>query len=104
MGSSIIYWAHQRAVAVNSTDLDLENYSIKWHGIRGMKWHSFMETFNSLTNDATPDIVVIHLGSNDISFNNPHPLVNKMKTDICLAMEKFPNTVLLFSELLSRRV
>ena len=104
MGSSIIYWAHQRAVAVNSTDLDLENYSIKWHGIRGMKWHSFMETFNSLTNDATPDIVIIHLGSNDISFNNPHPLINKMKTDICLAMEKFPNTVFIFSELLSRRV
>ena len=82
MRSSVIDWAHQRAVAVNSTDLDLQNYSIKWHDIRDMKWHSFMETFNSLTNDGIPDIVIIHLRSTDISFNNPHPLINKMKTDI----------------------
>ena len=27
IGSSIIIWAHRRAVAVNSTDLDLQNYS-----------------------------------------------------------------------------
>ena len=31
MRSSIIYWAHQRAVAVNSTDLDLQNNSMAWH-------------------------------------------------------------------------
>jgi hypothetical protein len=40
IGSSIIYWAHQRAIAVNSTDLGLQNCHVSWNGIRGMKWVS----------------------------------------------------------------
>lgn len=66
VGSSFIYWAHQRATILNSSDLGLKNAHITWHGIRGMKWFSLVETVNSLTEDNSPDIIVIHLGSNDI--------------------------------------
>ena len=91
-------------IHVHVSLLSSYNGNDKKNGIRGMKWHSFMETFNSLTSDASPDLVIIHLGSNDISFNNPHLLIlNKMKSDIFLGMEKFQYTVFIFSELLSRR-
>lgn len=103
IGSSIIYWAHQRAIAVNSTDLGLQNCHVSWHGIRGMKWMSFTKTFNNLTQDITPDIVIIHLGSNDISYHSVLPLINKMRNDMEFCMEKFSDTLFIFSELLSRK-
>ena len=103
VGSSFIYWAHQRSTMLNSSDLGLKNVQITWHGIRGMKWCSLVETVNSLTDNNSPDIMVIHLGSNDISFCSSLPLIKKMKTDISLFTEKFGNTILIFSEVLSRR-
>lgn len=103
VGSSFIYWAHQRAPISNSSDLGLKNAHITLHGIRGMKWFSLVETVNSLTEDNIPDIIVIHLGSNDISFCNPLPLIKKMKADLSLFTEKFENTIMIFSEVLSRR-
>jgi hypothetical protein len=81
IGSSIIYWAHQRAIAVNSTDLGLQNCHVSWHGIRGMKCMSFTKTFNDLTQDITLDIVIIHLGYNDISYHS------------VLCMENFSDTL-----------
>jgi hypothetical protein len=104
IGSSIIYWAHQRSIDTHSTDLGLQNYNIKWHGIRGMKWSSLTETLHSTTKDMSPNIVIIHLGSNDISFPSPLSLITKMKNDIALYMENFPDTIFIYSELLSRRV
>lgn len=102
VGSSFIYWAHQRATMLNSSDLGLKNAHIIWHGIREMKWLYLVETVNSQTEDYSPNIIVIHLGPNDISFCSPFPLIKTMKTDISLFIEKFENAILIFSEVLSR--
>lgn len=63
-----------------------------------MKWFSLIETVNSLTKDSGPDIIVIHLASNV----TPLPHV-QIITNRCLFMEKFANTSLIFSEVLSKR-
>jgi hypothetical protein len=67
---SIIYLAHQRAIAVNSTDLGLQNCHVSCHGIRGMKWMSSIKTFNGLTHNIIPDSVIIHLEFNDSSYHS----------------------------------
>ncbi|XP_062573884.1 uncharacterized protein LOC134235752 [Saccostrea cucullata] len=104
IGSSIIHWAHQRSIDTYSTDLGLQNCNIKWHGIRGMRWSSLTETLHSATKDIIPNIIIIHLGSNNISFSSPFSLITKMKNDISSYMENFPDTIFIYSELLSRRV
>lgn len=76
----------------------MTNAHITWQGIRCMKWFSLIETVNSLTKDSGPDIIVIHLASNV----TPLPHV-QIITNRCLFMEKFANTSLIFSEVLSKR-
>jgi hypothetical protein len=77
IASSIMYLAHQRAIVVNSTDLGIQKCHVSLHSIRGMEWMSFTKTFKDMTQDITPDIIIIHIGSNDMSSHSVLPLIKQ---------------------------
>ena len=105
IGSSIVYWAFQRTKSLNCTDLGISNASVQWEGQRGMKWRALVPKLFSLHNsvETAPSLVCIHLGSNDISSLKPNTLIIRMKNDILKCMEMFPNSIVVYSQLLSRR-
>lgn len=102
VGSSIIYWAQKRAEETDYLQLGLEKHTdISWRGIRGMKWRQLIPLIKEIPSDT--DVIVIHLGSNDISYCLPKKLASLMKQDLMKCFEIFPNSTFIFSHLLSRQ-
>lgn len=104
VGSSIIYWAEQRTFDREISNLDLDYLGIKiyWKGIRGMKWESLITILESMSHLPEPDVLVIHLGSNDIMSIESRVLIQLMKHDLQIIRGMFPETVIVFSEILAR--
>ena len=102
VGSSIVYWAGKRALSVGMGNL--ENNQIDWRGIRGMKWESLMGELTGGNISSTSSVICVHLGSNDISYNSAPALIEKMKQTLQFCFTNYPNSKIVYSELLSRRV
>ena len=92
VGSSIVYWAHERVKVLNKVHLDLSCTSVVWNGCRGMKWKSLMAQLAVLqqSEHKNPDLLCIHLGSNDIDSKSPTKLVSLMKQDSDLGVRECP--------------
>ncbi|XP_061186478.1 uncharacterized protein LOC133194546 [Saccostrea echinata] len=107
LGSSIVHWAAQRAIDIGIENLEFERtkLSIFWHGIRGMKWESLLDTVSFCESKfPLPDFIIIHLGSNDIKLGCSRKLLSHMQKDLAEIRQKFPNCKLIFSELLTRLI
>ena len=101
VGSSIVYWAHERAKVTGSTSLGLSNVNIEWVGCRGLKWRSLLPTLDNASNKC-PNFLVIHLGSNDISDTTAASLCHSMKFGISACKKRFDHCEIVFSHLLCR--
>lgn len=65
-----MFWAHKRAVArvyEKNLDLDPNTCQIFWFGKRGMAWRKLITVLGTLAYGwPLPDVLLIHLGGNDI--------------------------------------
>lgn len=109
VGSSIVYWAETRAKVSKMQNLlyDPKEVRVYWDGVRGMKWDALMINLQrdlAVYDFPEPDVLIIHLGSNDVASWNTDELISRMKADIQKVREMFPLTQLVFSEILARRV
>lgn len=109
VGSSIVYWAETRAKVRKMQNLlyDPKEVRVYWDGVRGMKWDALMINLQrdlAVYDFPEPDVLIIHLGSNDVASWNTDELISRMKADIQKVREMFPLTQLVFSEILARRV
>lgn len=83
IGHSFIFWTQRRAssrIYSEFLDLDPNLFSICWHGKRGMVWGEFLTELGSMAYSyPLPNILIIHLGGNDIGCQNTFNLIFQMK-------------------------
>ncbi|XP_068096210.1 uncharacterized protein [Hyperolius riggenbachi] len=108
IGHSFIYWAKKRAtVRPYSLNLGLneEEFLILWFSQRGMRWRNLMGSILQwLKVWPAPDVVVLHLGGNDLGKSNTRSLLWRMKENMLRLRGLLPNTIFAFSEIIPRLV
>ncbi|XP_068091150.1 uncharacterized protein [Hyperolius riggenbachi] len=106
IGHSFIFWARRRAKErpyTDNLDLDCDSFQIYWKGCRGMRWEALLPKLVCLVDEwPVPDILIIHLGGNDLGKVKTLNLLARMRRDFLQIRAIFPNTVLVFSEIVPR--
>lgn len=107
IGSSIVYWAHRRAHSRNGgVNLGLQNSGviIRWFGQRGMLWSDLNAKISKLKEQyPPPGMIIIQLGSNDLCTEKSVELIHNIERDILRMMILFPDTKIIWSDILMRR-
>ncbi|XP_040181606.1 uncharacterized protein LOC120936645 [Rana temporaria] len=106
IGHSFVHWAHIRACQrCYSSNLSLppDSFKIFWKGIRGLRWDNLCHHISNLSHSLPyPDILIIHLGGNDIGKYSTLDLIFKIKRDLQHIHLSFPSTKIIFSEMIPR--
>ncbi|CAG2241963.1 unnamed protein product [Mytilus edulis] len=107
MGSSIVYWAARsikRRPGGQNLGLQSKGYNFHWYGQRGMKWKKLLPSVEeNLRCYPPPQILIIHLGSNDFGLIKGKELIEQIRLDIMRLHVLLPNLSLVWSEILPRR-
>ncbi|XP_053113143.1 uncharacterized protein LOC128327873 [Hemicordylus capensis] len=107
LGHSIVFWAHKAARVVQpGTQLGLGQWAdISWIGRRGMVIAQFLPMLQEfLAVNPPPDILVLHLGENDLGSKSGLSIFHSLRKDILLVLEWCPGILILWSAMLQRRV
>ncbi|CAC5390987.1 unnamed protein product [Mytilus coruscus] len=107
MGSFIVYWAARsikRRPGGQNLGLQSKGYNFHWYGQRGMKWKNLLPSVEeNLRCYPPPQILIIHLGSNDLYLIKGKKLIEQIRLDIMRLHVLLPNLSLVWSEILLRR-
>ncbi|OCT88145.1 hypothetical protein XELAEV_18016778mg [Xenopus laevis] len=80
-----------------------DQVKIHWLGIRGAVWNDLWQLFSLMLHKwGTPDIVIIHLGGNDIGKTKIWDLTRQMKKDLAVLHFNLPQAIIIWSEMVSR--
>ncbi|XP_041439528.1 uncharacterized protein LOC121400458 isoform X2 [Xenopus laevis] len=109
LGHSFISRARRRAAVLQGTALQLgfpeDRISVKWFGFPGLRWSGVWPTLVRLAKvEQRPDILVIHVGGNDLGLVAQRDLVIMMKQDVDRIRSLFPGIILVWSEITPRLV
>uniref|UniRef100_A0A8C6P116 Uncharacterized LOC107376715 n=1 Tax=Nothobranchius furzeri TaxID=105023 RepID=A0A8C6P116_NOTFU len=107
-GHSLIYWAESRAKSPEvgmQLGMDPSKVTIWWKGTQGMTWSQLLPQLHQLKITwPNPEVLIIHLGGNDLSTESPTNLLASVKKDMTSIRSIFPRCVLVWSNILPRRV
>ncbi|CAC5412216.1 unnamed protein product [Mytilus coruscus] len=107
MGSSIVYWGARsikRSPGGQNLGLQSKGYNFHWYGQRGMKWKNLLPSVEqNLRCYPPPQILIIHLGSNDLGLIKGKELIEQIRLDIMRLHVLLPNLSLVWTEILPRR-
>ncbi|KAM8924600.1 uncharacterized protein RCH25_009300 [Pelodytes ibericus] len=106
IGHSYIFWAKSRAAArPGGENLGLSRTvaEVRWFGIRGMRWVRLLPELVQLSRLlGAPDILLLHLGGNDLGSVPVWNLCETVKRDLASLLVLFPNVTLVWSEVVPR--
>ncbi|KAK0138404.1 Cold shock domain-containing protein E1 [Merluccius polli] len=107
-GHSLVYWAESRAKSPEvgmQLGMDPSNVVIRWKGTQGMTWPQLLPLLHQLkVKWPNPDVLIMHLGGNDLSTESPTDLLASVKKDLSSMRSIFPKCLLVWSNILPRRV
>ncbi|CAC5425160.1 unnamed protein product [Mytilus coruscus] len=107
VGSSIVYWAQKNAkTRYGGPNIGLQSRgaNIRWFGKRGMLWNELNATVShAVANFSPPVMIIIQLGSNDLTKVKTIELIQNIERDILRLQLLLPNTRIVWSEMLMRR-
>ncbi|XP_038154288.1 uncharacterized protein LOC119791955 [Cyprinodon tularosa] len=107
-GHSLVYWAESRAKSPEvgmQLGMDPSKVTIWWKGVQGMTWSQLLPQLHQLKITwPNPDLLVVHLGGNDLSTESPTDLLASVKKDMTSIRSVFPHCLLVWSYILPRRV
>lgn len=107
-GHSLVYWAESRAKSPEvgmQLGMDPSKVAIWWKGTQGMTWPQLLPQLHQLkVTWPNPDVLIMHLGGNDLSTDSPTDLLASVKKDLTSMRSIFPQCVLVWSNILPRRV
>ena len=72
---------------------------LEWRGRRGMHWGKFMELASQISLSVPLDIMVVHLGGNDLAQRMGKSLNLQAINDLQLIEAKFPTLKLIWSNI-----
>ncbi|XP_053292014.1 uncharacterized protein si:dkeyp-121d4.3 isoform X1 [Pleuronectes platessa] len=107
-GHSLVYWAESRAKSPEvgmQLGMDLSKVAIWWKGTQGMTWSQLLPQLHQLkVTWPNPDVLIMHLGGNDLSTDSPTDLLAAVRKDLTSMRSIFPQCILVWSNILPRRV
>ncbi|CAJ0933156.1 unnamed protein product [Ranitomeya imitator] len=108
MGHSFVFWAAERAaVRLDGCQLGFSRdvATLRWIGKRGMTWSQFLPDFHRFVRwDQVPQILVIHLGGNDLGKRPCRELIKDIKFDVLRLWAMFPKVLVVWSDIVPRKV
>lgn len=103
VGSSIVHWAERRARSERASWSRLTATTTHWDGRRGMRWYQLSAVCSQLAKASShPQWLIIHLGGNDLASIPLLELILTMQKDINRFSELFPETCVVWSDILPR--
>ncbi|KAM4020116.1 uncharacterized protein ACNLHF_000667 isoform 3-T3 [Anomaloglossus baeobatrachus] len=108
MGHSFVFWGALRAaVRPNGKQLGLPSSlaRVTWIGKRGMQWHQLLKEIQyHVEFYRPPDVLLIHLGGNDLAIRTSRHLVRNIKLDMLNLWRSYPETVVVWSDIVARQM
>lgn len=106
-GHSLVFWAEKRATSAEfgmQLGMRSDFARVWWKGMQGMTWKQLVPLLHQLKDNwPKPDVLIIHLGGNDISTTAPEDFIQTVKNDMTSLKSIFPGCLLVWSSILSRR-
>ena len=102
---SMVFWASRRAMrAAAGTQLSLgPSASVQWLGRRGLRWGGLPQLlFRSGLVPGPPEILLIHLGGNDLGLLKGKALIIQTRLDFESIWRRWPGTWTAWSHMLPR--
>lgn len=107
-GHSYVFWAEKRALERSfgpQLGIRLEDGKLHWLGKSGMTWDQLIPTLlHTRRRLPDPDVLVIHLGGNDLGTDSNMTLIHRMKKDLGYLKQIFKNSILVWSDIVPRKV
>ncbi|XP_037321498.2 uncharacterized protein si:dkeyp-121d4.3 [Pungitius pungitius] len=107
-GHSLVFWAESRAKSPEvgmQLGMDPSKVGIWWKGTQGMTWSQLLPQLHQLkVTWPNPDVLIMHLGGNDLSTDSPTDLLASVKKDLTSMKSIFPHCILVWSNILPRRL
>nr|XP_033933136.1 serine/arginine repetitive matrix protein 2 [Pseudochaenichthys georgianus] len=107
-GHSLVYWAESRAKSPEvgmQLGMDPSRVTVGWKGTQGMTWAQLLPMLHQLkVTWPNPDVLIMHLGGNDLSTDAPTDLLASVRKDLTSMRSIFPSCLLVWSYILPRRV
>lgn len=108
LGHSFVFWGSLRAeVRPDGRQLGFarEEVLIRWLGKRGMTWAGVLPEFHRFARlDRPPDVLVLHVGGNDLGVRPFRELIRDIKFDMLRLWSSFPGMVTVWSDIVPRSV
>ncbi|XP_044151085.1 uncharacterized protein LOC122939149 isoform X4 [Bufo gargarizans] len=108
LGHSFVFWGALRAdVRQNGRQLGFDRGTaiVRWIGRRGMVWGSVLqEVHRQARLDRVPDILVLHVGGNDLGVRPCRELIRDIRFDFLRLWSLFPSVVTVWSDIVPRKV
>nr|XP_033818503.1 uncharacterized protein LOC117368868 [Geotrypetes seraphini] len=106
VGHSFVHWAAERAgIRPGGRHLGLGHRGLRvsWWGQRGMRWSQLLLLLEGLRSRSRhPDMLLVHLGGNDVDVCTGKDLVNLIKDDLRVVLDWFPGVLLVWSDIVPR--
>ncbi|XP_017546164.1 titin homolog isoform X1 [Pygocentrus nattereri] len=106
-GHSLVFWAEKRATSPEfgmQLGMDPNCVRIWWKGVQGMTWQQLLPQLLQLKDNwPKPDVILLHLGGNDIGKSTTEAFLAAVKKDLISMKSIFPECLLVWSNILPRR-
>lgn len=107
LGHSFVFWGARRAdIRPNGRQLGIsrDEACIRWIGRPGMKWSRVLPEVQHVARlDRPPDVLVLHVGGNDLGGRPARVLIRDVKIDFLRLSTSFPNMVIVWSDIVARK-
>ncbi|XP_075423315.1 uncharacterized protein LOC142464074 isoform X2 [Ascaphus truei] len=108
VGDSMVHWAGKRANSRpygKNLGLSMEQVEVTWWGMRGMRWgRLFPLLISRARGRRAPDIIIIHVGGNDVAKLRSIDLFQQIKQHLARMLTFWPGVQLVWSEIICRLV
>lgn len=108
LGHSYVYRGALRAdVRKNGRQLGFNraDMQVRWIGLRGMVWSRVLSEFQFHARcDRAPDVLLLHVGGNDMALRPSRHLIRDIKMDLICLWSMYPDLIIVWSDIVARRV
>ncbi|XP_038620735.1 tumor susceptibility gene 101 protein isoform X2 [Tachyglossus aculeatus] len=106
-GHSYVFWAEKRALKRSfgpQLGIRVEDAKLHWLGKSGMMWDQLIPTLiQSRRRLPDPDVLVVHLGGNDLGATRLLDIIIRMKKDFGFIKQMFKHVVPVWSNIIPRK-